>query len=368
MSDVLRKSLRLLLADGVGTKTFAALVRAFGSVEAAAEAGPGRWRMVKGVGPKTVAALCDVSEATIDEELAEAQRLGVRILTLDCEDYPQALKETADPPPLLYVRGRIESEDALSVGVVGSRRATHYGLEQAGRFGGLLGRAGLTVISGGARGIDTAAHRGALTAGGRTLAVMGCGLSHTYPPENEELFAQILDAGGALLSELPMRTAVLAGNFPNRNRIISGLSLGTLVIEAGLPSGALITARTAAEQGREVFAVPGRVDSPVSAGTHQLLRDGATLAADLDDILNALGDVGTALSDEPKVAQQAVVPASLDATEQAIFNALGTETLAMDDIARKTKLPTPKIVAAMTMLTLKGVVVQQPGSVFQRKR
>jgi DNA processing protein len=363
---MLRCALRLLLADGVGPKTFAALIDAFGSVEAAADAGPGRWQMVKGVGPKTVKALSDVTDTTIEEELAEADRLGAEIIALDSDAYPPALKEIPDPPPLLYVRGRLEPEDAVSVGVVGSRRATHYGLEQAERFGGLLGRAGLTVISGGARGVDTAAHRGALTAGGRTVAVMGCGLSHTYPPENAGLFEEILEAGGALVSELPTRTAVLAGNFPNRNRIISGLSLGTLVVEAGLPSGALITARTAAEQGREVFAVPGRVDSPVSAGTHQLLRDGAVLAADLDDIRNALGDVGAHLVDEePQAAPQ---PTGLDATEKALYDALAAGPASLDDLAARSGLLPSAIASTMTMLTLKGLVHQRPGNVFERKR
>lgn len=360
--------MRLLLAEGVGAKTFAALVHAFGSVEAAAEAGPGRWRTVKGVGPKTVAALDDVTEAVIDEEFAEAQRLGTQMFTPDDEAYPPALKAICDPPPLLYVRGRLEREDAVSLGVVGSRRATHYGVEQAERFGGLLARAGLTVISGGARGIDTAAHRGALTAGGRTVAVMGCGLSHIYPPENEELFEQIVAAGGALLSELPMRTAVLAGNFPNRNRIISGLSLGTLVIEAGLPSGALITARTAGEQGREVFAVPGRVDSPASAGTHQLLRDGAILAADLDDILNGLGEVGSQLEAGETNADATPAPSGLDATEQRLYEALAERAMSMDALSRRTGLSPAEIACSMTMLTLKGVVTQRPGSIFERKR
>ncbi|MCD4823317.1 MAG: DNA-processing protein DprA [Phycisphaerae bacterium] len=371
MSDVqtVRSYLRLTLADGIGTKTFHRLVEAFGDAAAAGEAGPVAWRGLKGIGPKAIAALQAVTDETIDEELAEARRLGAEILCLEDEAYPAALKNIFDPPPVLYVRGRLEPNDASAVGVVGSRRCTHYGMEQADRFGGLLGRAGMTVVSGGARGIDTAAHRGTLAAGGRTLAVMGCGLGHTYPPENEKLFEQIVaEDRGALISELPVRTAVLSGNFPTRNRIISGMSLGTLVVEAAVPSGALITARVAAEQGREVFAMPGRVDSPLSAGTNQLLRDGAHLAADLDDILGPLGEAGAAFSESPADAVELPAPAGLTEIEQKLYDALAIGALSMDDLIRRTEQETGPAAAAMTMLVLKGAVAQKPGNVFARKR
>jgi DNA processing protein len=371
MSDqaIVRSTLKLTLAEGIGPVTVAKMIHAFGGVESAAQAGPTAWKRIEGIGPKKLAALQAVGDEDIDAERAEADRLGVSLLPLGSEDYPAALATIPDPPPLLYVRGELRPEDAAAVGIVGSRRCTHYGAEQAERFGGLLGRAGLTVISGGARGIDTAAHRGALDTGGRTLAVMGCGLSVTYPPENEALFTRIVDERrGALLSELPMKTAVLAGNFPNRNRIISGLSLGVLVVEAALPSGALITAREAAEQGREIFALPGRVDSPTSAGTHQLLRDGAHLAGDLDDILDALGDVGQAVRIPDKPPADPPPPDNLDATEQALYDALETASLSLDDLVRRTEIPTGQAAAAMTLLALKGIVVQKPGNVFARKR
>ncbi|MDY7010380.1 MAG: DNA-processing protein DprA, partial [Planctomycetota bacterium] len=258
-----RMYLRLALAEGVGAITVRRLLEHFGDIEAVAGAAPGQLHRAKGVGEKTAAAIAAVDESAVDEELRLADKNATAVLCLEDAEYPAALKNIYDPPPVLYVRGEIAESDAVALGVVGSRRCTHYGLEQAERFGGLLGRAGFTVVSGGARGIDTAAHRGALAAGGRTIAVMGCGLGETYPRENEKLFSQIVaDGRGAVVSELPMRIGIKGGNFPRRNRIISGLSLGVLIVEAARRSGSLITARLALEQSREVFAVPGRVDSP----------------------------------------------------------------------------------------------------------
>jgi DNA processing protein len=359
--------LRLMLAKDVGPKTFQNLVDAFGGVEAAATATPGAWQRVEGIGPKKAEALQAVTEEMIDEELAEADRLSVRIFRIEDDDYPALLKQTSHPPPLLYVRGRFEPADAVALGVVGSRRCTHYGLEQAERFGGLLGRAGVTVISGGARGVDTAAHTGALRAGGRTIAVMGCGLCTHYPPENEKMFENIIaEDRGALVSELPMKTSVLSGNFPTRNRIISGLSLGVLVIEAALPSGALITAREAAEQGREIFAMPGRVDSPMSGGTHQLLRDGAHLAADLDDVLGPLGEVGRKI--HPPEPSAEAIPTGLNDMESLLLSALTEGPRNLDDLVQYTGVQTGQAAAAMTMLVLKGAVQQKPGNVFARKK
>ena len=250
--------------------------------------------------------------------------------------------------------------------VVGSRRCTHYGLEQSERFGQLLGRAGFTVVSGGARGIDTAAHRGCLAAGGRTIAVMGCGLGQTYPPENEKLFAQIVaDGRGALVSELPMAAEIRGTNFPKRNRIISGLSLGALIVEAARRSGSLITARTADEQGRAVFAIPGRVDSPLSQGTNELIRDGVIIAQDLPDILEHLGPVGETMSatDEPAAP---VVPDNLTADETKLVDALSANAMSLDELVRRTGIDSGPAASAMTMLVIKGLVAQKPGNVFAR--
>jgi DNA processing protein len=365
----LRAYLRLHLADGVGAVAFRRLTDAFGSVEAACAADPSRWRQVEGVGEKTAQAMAAVTDGQVDEELSVAKKAGVEVLCLEDECYPAALKTIYDPPPVLYVRGRLEPEDAIAIAVVGARRCTHYGREQAERFGQLLGRAGFTVVSGGARGIDVAAHEGALRVGGRTIAVMGCGLCHTYPPEHARLFERIVaDDRGAVASELPMRTAVLPGNFPTRNRIISGLSLGTLVVEATRRSGSLITARLANEQGRCVFATPGRADSPLSQGTHRLIRDGATLVQGLEDILEQLGAVGEGMrpdEDEPQTAQ--AIPPALDATEARILSLLRDGPMCLDDLARRAGLESGKAASAMTMLVIKGAVDQHPGNVFARR-
>lgn len=372
-ADGVRLHLRLHLAAGVGPRTFRAVVNHFGDLERAFAAGPAGLRAVDGVGAQTARAVFEVDDEAVDAELALVDQCGAQVIAFDAPDYPVALRNTHDPPAVLYVRGRLEAADAISLAVVGSRRCTHYGMEQANRFGGLLGRAGFTVVSGGARGIDTAAHRGALDAGGRTIVVMGCGLRHFYPRENRELFDSIVaDGRGAIVSELPMATDIKAQNFPRRNRIISGLSQAALIIEAARRSGSLITARMADEQGRPIFALPGRVDSPFSQGTNQLIRDGATLVQNLDDILEQLGHLGErvqevapadALDETPKP-----LPVALDETETKIVAVFDTEPLSIDRIAAASGLAAHEVVAAMTTLTLKGVVAQQPGNVFLLKR
>lgn len=365
-TERVRAYLRLHLADGVGAVTFKRLVEAFGDVAEACGASAGMLQRVKGVGEKTAAAIAAVGDEQIDAELAAATEARASIVCLEDDAYPPQLRNIHDPPAVLYVRGELRKSDAVSIGVVGSRNCTHYGLEQAERFAQLLSRAGFVVISGGARGIDTAAHRGTLTAGGRTIAVMGCGLCHPYPPENAPLYEQIVAAGGAVISELPMRTAVLAGNFPTRNRIISGMSLGVLVVEAARRSGALLTAKEADEQGRPVFAVPGRVDSPLSQGTNELIRNGVTLVQDLDDILEQLGEVGRAMAPAEEPAPPA--PASMDDAEKRCWEALEAGPLGLDELVRTTGLTGGKATAAMTMLVLKGAVSQQPGNIFARKK
>jgi DNA processing protein len=364
----IRAVLRLHLAEHVGAITYKKLIDAFGSAEKAIEAGPGGWERIEGIAAIKAHAIAAVTDEMVQDELDAAARANAAIITQEDSRYPAALKNTDAPPAVLYVRGEILPTDAVALGVVGSRRCTHYGLEQAGRFGELLGRAGLTVISGGARGIDTAAHRGALAAGGRTLVVMGCGLCEHFPRENTELFEAIIaDKRGALISELPMRTSVLAGNFPTRNRIISGMSLGVLVVEAARKSGSLSTANAAARQNREVFAVPGRVDNPFSQGTNHLIRNGAILVQNLEDILEHLGQVGAKLEQAAQSIPLPEIPLTLDATERKLFDALAQGSLSLDELVRACGVDTGPAASAMTMLVLKGAVKQQAGNVFARK-
>jgi len=359
-----RLHVRLHLAEGVGAITYRRLIDHFGDAPAVFEAAPEKVRGVEGIGPKTAAAILAVDDEAVEAELAAADEAGVAIVPFTDEAYPAALKNIIDPPAVLYVRGRLEANDAVALAVVGSRRCTYYGMEQADRFGGLLGRAGFTVVSGGARGIDTAAHRGALAAEGRTIAVMGCGLSRLYPRENVELFDRIIaEDRGAIVSSLPMATEAQGRNFPRRNRIISGLSQGVLVVEAAYRSGSLITARLAGEQGRQVYALPGRVDSPFSQGTNALIRDGAVLVQNLDDILEHLDELGDVIA-EHIPAEAPAVTVELSPLEREIVAALDGEARSIDHLAAAAGQAAREVVAAMTMLTIKGIVASQPGNVF----
>lgn len=402
--------LRLTMTPGLGPVLIRRAIEEFGSPEAVLAANESGLKRIKGIGvekARAIVAGMRLSERAAEDELREAERAGAMLLAINSNDYPPLLRQVPDPPPILYVRGRLATTDLdrYPVAIVGSRSCTHYGIEQTERFAGALAAAGLTVVSGGARGIDTAAHRAALRMKGRTIAVLGCGLSHIYPPDNRELFEQIVEGdGGAVVGELPMRTVPDAANFPARNRIISGLSLGVLVIEAGRGSGALITARAAVEdQGREVFAVPGRVDSAASMGCLDLLRaGGAELVTHPDDVIQSLETParhlyhgthesryatggGAGLFESPfsprpcgsdpsqregqgegDVGRGIEVDASLTETQRAILAVLESAKT-FDELVRDTQIPAAALRTDISLLEIKRRVKRE-GSKVARAR
>ena len=366
--DSTRAILSLALTPGIGGVSFRALLDHFGSAEAVVSATSAQLAEVRGFSRKRAEEIVRARGGIdVEAELSAAAERGVRIVPYGAAEYPVALTYLAAPPPVLYVRGRLVPEDSRAFAIVGSRRSSLYGQEQAERFAAGLARAGFTVVSGLARGIDICAHQGVLKAGGRTIAVLGNGLSAVYPPEHARRANEIAEHG-AVISEFPMATQPAPENFPRRNRIISGLSFGVLVVEAGKRSGALITASSAAEQGKDVFALPGRVDTPFTAGTHRLIQDGAKLVHSLEDILDEYPDVGLARLGGPAQAE-GVLPLGpqLDPQEEAILGALDGEPLTADQIAERTGLSVPAVASQLTLLELKRRVRAVPGQRFARR-
>lgn len=358
--------LRLALVSGVGPRIRQRLVERFGSAQAALDASPSALREVEGVGPKIVENLVAArSSGEAGAELETCAREGIRILPVSHGDYPPLLAEIHDPPSLLFVRGDLRPTDGLAVAIVGTRHPTQYGLRVATRLAESLSRAGLVITSGLARGIDAAAHRGAIAAGGRTLAVLAGGVLNIYPPEHREL-ADEVQQHGALVSETPTASVLQGGMFPQRNRVISGLSLGVIVVEAGQRSGALITARHAMEQGREVFAVPGRVDDRTSWGCHQLLRDGAKLVQSADDVLEELGPLfqPTPAADGRVVHHPAEL--QLNELEQTVLDAIAVDPTSLDAVVVATGLPVPQVLATVSVLEMRRLVRRTSGSTVMR--
>lgn len=374
-SELTEKYLRLHLCEDVGPIRFANLLRDLGDIDTVLSAGVATLTRAEKIGDKVAANIVrDRAGPRAAEEIALAGRQGVRILSLADAEYPAALRNIPDPPACLYVRGELRREDTLALGVVGSRHCSRYGAEQAERLSALAAHAGLTIVSGMAHGIDTFAHRGALAGGGRTIAVVGCGLCHLYPPDSADL-ARRIAAGGAVISELPLTATPDAKNFPARNRIIAGLSLGVLVVEAAKRSGALITARLATEYNREVFALPGPVDHPYSEGCHDLIKmGGAKLVTCLPDILEELGDVGRLLvpvqpsaGESSEAAQPPSLP-GLDEYEQKVVEAMGFEPLPADAVCEAAGLPPARVASVLTGLQLKGVVRRVRGDLYELLR
>ena len=301
----------------------------------------------------------------LNEELERIKRYKIDIITLNDESYPENLKEIYDPPPLLYVKGKIKKEDKNAIAIVGSRRATTYGKLTAQKLSAQLAAQGITIVSGLARGIDSEAHKGALAVGGRTIAVLGCGIDIVYPPENRTLEEKIA-LSGAVITEFPFGTRPFAGNFPKRNRIISGLSLGVVIVEAAEKSGALITARLALEQGREVFAVPGSTTSPYSRGTHNLIKEGAKLVEDIDDILEELESLIQVRKGKGEEAKGFPKP-PLSREEEIIYNLITQEPKHIDILIQKSKLPAQGVMVVLTNLQIKSLIKELSGKNFVRK-
>jgi DNA processing protein len=370
--------LKLIRADGLGPVLFKRLLEAFGGVERIFGASVAELTRVEGIGDRTAERIVRTrNDFDASKELDLADRLGVTLLHLQDERYPPPLRAIYDPPPVLYVKGALHRSDNLAIAIVGSRRCSHYGTEQANRFAHLLASSGFTLVSGLARGIDSAAHQGALAAKGRTIAVQGCGLSRVFPPENDKLFRQIAESG-AVVSELPLTYEPLSENFPGRNRIIAGLSMGVLVVEATLRSGALISAQAALENNRDVMAIPGRIDSPQSSGCHKLIKEGAKLVDSLEEIMDTLGHVGNGLKEYVhETSQQADQSAQMQLFDEsnlrftpeeskiiAVFN---SEPLHLEDIITLSGVPVGTVHAALIQLQLKGCVKQLPGSTYVKR-
>ncbi|MDQ3707551.1 MAG: DNA-processing protein DprA [Chloroflexota bacterium] len=336
---------------GVGAARVRRLLDHFGSLETAWRATLGDL-LAAGLDTKSAMSLVETRRtANVEADLEQLEKLGGRAVSWEDEEYPQRLKEVAGAPPVLYVLGEITPQDAWAVGIVGTRRATHYGKEATERIVAGLVQAGVTVVSGMARGIDTVAHKAALEAGGRTLAVLGSGLDVIYPPENRNLARQMVDEGlGAIITEYPLGTRPEPVYFPPRNRIISGLSLGVLVVEAAEKSGALITVEFALDQGRDVFAVPGPVTSRFSEGTNNLIKKGAKCVTCAADILEEL--------DLNMVTEhvEAVRALPADPTERMLLEHLQDNTRHIDELTNLTSLPASTVSAVLTMMELKGLV------------
>lgn len=379
ISPECRDLLALTMVPGLGPRLTQALLNHFGGATRARQASVQELLEVPHIGPQLAQQFAEsLGHVDIEPELALAERHRVALLPYTSPDYPSGLREISDPPPILYVRGAIIPTDSRAVALVGSRHCTSYGRKVAERLATGLVRAGVTVISGLARGIDGVAHKAALTAGGRTLAVLANGLATIYPPEHGELAEQVAGAG-AVLTEECMQQEPLAGLFPARNRIISALSRVVVVVEAAVKSGALITASHAGTQGKTLMAVPGSIDSDASGGCNSLLRTGATACRGVDDILEELDGVSKRVQIEAGLAQPPAAsnsvahpakptgpPPGLDQVQQRIWDLLEQSVLSVDELAQKLGLPVPQLSGALMALEIKKAARRLPGNRYER--
>jgi DNA processing protein len=358
----------LNMIPGVGGATFRRLVKSFGSPGAALNASLKDLSRIRGLTPAVCQSIVEHRDSIpVERELDLIERHGCKVITIQDESYPANLKAIYDPPQVLYMKGDLLPTDSLAVSVVGTRTASSYGKMVAEQISNHLASRGITVVSGMAYGIDAAAHKGVLDAGGRTIAVMGNGLDIVYPARNVRLLEKIISSGAAI-SEFSMGTPPLKNNFPRRNRVISGLSLGTLVVEAPKRSGALITAYHALDQGREVLAVPGQISSEMSGGTHDLIKQGAKLVESVEDVLDELPSYALQpFTEEDFEIEEERMELQLSKEEKTVWKTIGSSQIHIDDISRQATLPPYKVSAALVMLELKGLVQQSAGKMFTRK-
>lgn len=357
----------LNLIDGVGPVRVRQLLEHFGEAPAILQASRAQLQQVRGIGADTAENIVHWEQTTdLAGELKRIADYGCGVVIQTDEHYPELLRQIYDPPFVLYVKGELTAKDKNAVALVGSRQTTHYGIETARKLAYQLAYVGVTVVSGGARGIDTAAHQGALAAKGRTIAVLGTGINIVFPPDNAELFERIA-ASGAVITQFPFNRPADRQTFPIRNRIVAGMTLGTVVVEANLTSGALITANMAVEAGRQVFAVPGRIDSPRSKGCHELIKKGAKLCEGAEDILSEFEYLFPASNRPPGAGETGVLPAlELSPHEQKAYDALDTEERTIDEVIRRSGLPSSAVSVALLGLEMKRLIRQLPGKLFVR--
>jgi DNA processing protein len=361
----------LNMVPGIGGTIVRNIFSTFDSASHFLEAGPSAWRTVKGIGEALSTQLSHILEnGEAEVEMNKASDQDIDLITFKEDEFPDLLKQVDDHPILLSVRGNLPIDQDLTMAIVGTRGCTFYGRKQSKRFATMLAHRGYTVVSGLARGIDSHAHEGVVQAGGSTIAVLGSGLNEVYPPENEELADEICE-DGAIISELPIDTPPEGRNFPQRNRIISGLSRGVLVVEAPGRSGALITAQLALEQNREVFSIPGNIDSPESEGCNRLIQEGAVPVIDVDDILDHLPDYATsdasgkaANSSDGEAKDE---PAFQNEAQETVFSTLSSRPKSIDDIANEIDLNPSRIAGILTTFEMNGLVEQHPGKRFTKK-
>ncbi len=360
----------LNMIGNVGPVRVRQLLDFFGDAPAILAASKDQLMRVNGIGPE-IAENISTWESTVDlaGELQRIKDYGCHVVTKDDAVYPAHLREIYDPPVVLYVKGALLEKDRHSVAIVGSRMTTNYGQETARKFGYQLAYTGVTVVSGGARGIDTSAHQGALNAKGRTIAVLGTGINIVFPVENAQLFERIAE-NGAVITQFPFNRPADKQTFPIRNRIVAGMTLGTIVVEANLSSGALITARMAVDAGRQVFAVPGRIDSPRSKGCHELIKKGAKLCESVEDVLSEFEYLFPTTNRPPSLAEGGELPAlELSANETKVLDAFAKSgETSMDEIIRHSGLPASAVGATLFGLEMKKIVKRLPGNLFARNR